>query len=127
MSPRKILVIEDNDINRRLLRELLVHRGHEVVEACSFGEACDRLGEGLPDLVLTDLQIPGGGGERVLAEIRADPGRRELPVIVVTAAAMRGDRERLLHAGFDAYLSKPIDVVTFGPTVESFLIEERKV
>jgi two-component system cell cycle response regulator DivK len=116
----RILIVEDNPINRRLVHDLLVLRGHEVVEAASVEEARERLGEA-PDLVLMDLQIPGGGGERMLDEIRADPSREHLPVIVVTAAAMRGDRERLLRAGFDAYVSKPIDIMTFGPMIEGFL------
>ncbi len=71
--------------------------------------------------MLLDIGLPGGGGEKLLAEIRADPRLAVLPVVAVTALAMSGDRERLLRAGFDGYLSKPIDVHTFGADVESFL------
>lgn len=116
----RILVVEDNALNRRLVRDLLVHRGHEVIEATNVAEARARLRE-VPDLVLMDLQLPGGSGEVVLADIRADETLRALPVIVVTASAMAGERERLLAAGFDAYLSKPIDTRTFGTVVENFL------
>jgi two-component system cell cycle response regulator DivK len=124
MRPRgRILLVEDNSLNRRLVRDLLEYRGHEVVEAITADEARQRLRE-KPDLVLMDLQIPGGSGEAVLGEIRADEQLRRLPVIAVTATAMAGDRERLLAAGFDAYLSKPIDTRTFGPVVEEFLSKE---
>jgi CheY-like chemotaxis protein len=116
----KILLVEDNVVNRRLVRDLLVHRGHSIIEAANVREARERLDESI-DLALVDLQIPGGSGEDVLHDIRGRPFGRTLPVIVVTASAMAGERERLLAAGFDAYLSKPIDTRTFGPTIESFL------
>jgi two-component system cell cycle response regulator len=74
--------------------------------------------------VLLDVQIPGGGGELVLHELRALASWSTLPVIAVTALAMGGDRERLLAAGFDGYLSKPIDTRTFGSVIESFLVDK---
>jgi two-component system cell cycle response regulator DivK len=116
----RILLVEDNALNRRLVRDLLVFRGHEVIEATTVPEARARLDD-RPDLVLMDLQIPGGSGVDVLHAIRAREDVRDLPVIVVTASAMAGEKERLLAAGFDAYLSKPIDTRTFGAVVESFL------
>ena len=72
------------------------------------------------DLVVTDQQIPGGSGTDLLAEIRATPALAGIPVLVVTACAMTGDRDRLLAAGFDGYLSKPIDATTFGAEIEGF-------
>lgn len=115
----RILVVEDNALNLQLVRDILEYRGHEVVSAASVPEARSRLIETRPDVVLLDIQLPGGGGETLLDEIRS--ATPDLPVIAVTALAMDGDRERLLKAGFDGYLSKPIDTRTFGPTVESFL------
>lgn len=120
MSAR-ILVVEDNPLNLQLVRDILEYRGHEVVVATTVSEARDRLKEKLPHVVLLDIQLPGGGGESLLKEIRSTPSTARMPVIAVTALAMEGDRERLLEAGFDGYLSKPIDTRTFGPTVESFL------
>ena len=122
MSPRaRILLVEDNPSNRLLVRDILSVRGHEVIEAVTAEEARIRL-RPPPDLVLMDLQIPGGvDGEQLLHEIRDDPELAHLPVIVVTASAMAGDRERLLEAGFDAYMSKPIDTRAFGPAIEAHM------
>jgi two-component system cell cycle response regulator DivK len=113
MPRRTVLVVEDNVINRRLLRDLLVYGGHEVWEAGGVLEALERLEHGVPDIALLDIQIPGGGGESLLDRIRADPRTTTLKVVAVTALAMPGDRERLLAAGFDAYVSKPIDTREF--------------
>lgn len=119
----RILVVEDHPLNRKLVRDILEHRGHEIIEATSVAEGRERLREARPDLVLLDVHMPGGGGEILLAEIRSspDPALARLPVLAVTALAMRGDRERLLRAGFDGYFSKPIDTRRFGPEVEAFL------
>jgi CheY-like chemotaxis protein len=123
MKPLTILVVEDNDLNRKLVRELLRRRGHVVVEAIDVEEARERLGESTPDLVLADIEIPGGGGEVLLAEMRAVPHLARVPVIAVTAAAMVGDRERFLEKRFDGYIAKPIDTRTFCRDVESYASE----
>jgi two-component system, cell cycle response regulator DivK len=117
----KILIVEDNPLNLRLVRDLLEFRGHEIEAAATISEARERLLSFQPDLLLVDVEVPGGGGSQLLREIRADPSRADLPVIAVTAQAMQGDRERLLKSGFDAYFSKPIDTRAFGPAIESFL------
>jgi CheY-like chemotaxis protein len=124
MRAARILVIEDNPLSRRLARDILLHRGHQVFEAADVEEGLALLERFDPDLVVTDLQVPGGGGERVLQTIRADPSLASLPVVVVTASAMRGDRERLLALGFDGYLSKPIDTRAFGSAIEAFLVRK---
>jgi CheY-like chemotaxis protein len=121
MTPALVLVVEDHPLNLRLVRDILERRGHEVDAAASVGEARDRLAGRRPDIVLCDLDIPGGGGELLLREIRGDPRLSALPVLAVTAFAMQGDRERVLAAGFDGYFSKPIDTRSFGPGVEAFL------
>jgi len=116
-----ILIVEDNPLNLRLVRDILEYRGFAIETATNVQEASERIRAVRPDLVLLDIQIPGGGGERVLGEIRDNPSLARLPVIALTALAMEGDRERLLNAGFDGYLSKPIDTRTFGSVIESYL------
>ena len=125
MTRARILVVEDNAMNRRLVRDVLAFRGHEVVEAASVAEARAHLAEAPVDLVLLDIQLPGGSGVELLAELRADPARAELPVVAVTAYAMASDRDRLLAAGFDGYIAKPIDTRAFGPEVEGYLGRRR--
>ncbi len=114
----KILVVEDDPWSQRIVRDLLEMRGHDVIAVATVGDARAALSQ-QPHLVLLDIHIPGGGGETLLREIRA--GAQPLPVIALTASAMAGDRERFLRAGFTAYLSKPIDVPTFGATIEHYL------
>jgi CheY-like chemotaxis protein len=118
----RILVVEDNPLNLSLVRELLLHHGHEVVEAKTADEASEKLAMGSPpDLVLLDIQIPGGGGLRVLQRIRADGRLGKLGVVAVTAQAMHGDRQTILDAGFDGYVSKPIRARSFVSEVEAFI------
>ena len=117
----RILVVEDNPLNRLLLHDILELRGHEVIEAANVDEALPLLDAARLDLLLLDVQIPGGGGEAVVRRCASAPRLADLPIVAVTSLAMPGDRERLLGSGFQGYLSKPIDTRTFGPTVESFL------
>lgn len=121
VAPARILVVEDNSLNRLLVHDLLELRGHAVVEAATVGEACSLLARERPDLLLLDVQIPGGGGEAVIREVRQHAHLADLPIIAVTSLAMPGDRERLLSIGFQGYLSKPIDTRTFGAAIESYL------
>jgi CheY-like chemotaxis protein len=117
----RILIVEDNAANLCLVRDILEFRGHEVDVATDVEQARQRLSLQRPELVVLDIQLPGGGGELLLRQIRAEAAWADLPVIAVTAFAMDGDRERLLASGFDGYISKPIATRSFGPTVESFL------
>jgi CheY-like chemotaxis protein len=117
----RVLIVEDNALNRLLLHDLLELRGHEVVEAATVDEARRALDAGGLDLLLLDVQIPGGGAEAVIRHARARAELVEIPIVAVTSLAMPGDRERLLGSGFQGYLSKPIDTRTFGTIVESFL------
>lgn len=110
MSARWVLVVEDNPVNMLLMREVLRLDGHEIEEATTVPEAWARLEQSLPAVVLLDVQIPGGGGEALLARVRGDARMAGLPVVAVTAQAMAGDRERLLALGFDDYVGKPIDM-----------------
>jgi CheY-like chemotaxis protein len=121
VAPARILVVEDNPLNRLLVHDILELRGHAVVEAATVDEARVQLDRERPDLLLLDVQIPGGGGEAVIREVRQRPELAHLPIIAVTSLAMPGDRERLLSIGFQGYLSKPIDTRTFGAAIESYL------
>jgi CheY-like chemotaxis protein len=120
-NPARILIVEDNLLNRLLIHDILELRGHEVFEASTVDEARRALDARRPDLLLLDVQIPGGGGEAVIRDVRGRDGFAELPIVAVTSLAMPGDRERLLGIGFQGYLSKPIDTRTFGAIVESYL------
>jgi two-component system cell cycle response regulator DivK len=102
------LIVEDNPVNRELLRELLEMRGFTVTEACDGKEALDEIRHSKPDIVLLDLNMPVFDGFEAVKRIRAEGGLAALPVLAVTAYAMRGDKERILKSGFDGYLSKPI-------------------
>lgn len=104
-----ILIAEDNDLNRELLRELLQAHGYDVSEAVNGRQAIDLMRKVRPDVVLLDLNMPVLDGFATLKQIRQDRSLFSLPVMAVTASAMRGDREKVLEAGFDSYLSKPID------------------
>ena len=121
VPPARILVVEDNPLNRLLVHDILELRGHAVVEAATVDEARALLATARPDLLLLDVQIPGGGGEAVIREVRQRADLADLPIVAVTSLAMPGDRERLLSIGFQGYLSKPIDTRTFGAAIESYL------
>lgn len=123
MSGAHILIIEDNPMNRQLVRDLLEFRGHQVVAVSSLSEARAQWSECAPRLILLDIHLGSESGLDGLAEIRAQPALAKVPVIAVTAYAMPGDRERFLRAGFDGYSSKPIDTRQFPEYIDSFLKE----
>ena len=120
---RKILVAEDDPASRELLLEILRAVGYDVVEACDGGEALRKIQETGPDLVLLDIQMPVLDGFAVLRQLRQDPRFAALPVVALTADAMRGDREKTLSASFDAYLSKPVDATALRIQIEQLLNE----
>jgi CheY-like chemotaxis protein len=117
----RILIVEDNPLNRLLFHDILQLRGHDVLEAATVDEARAVLAKAKPDLLLLDVQIPGGGGEAVIRDVRKRRDLASMPIVAVTSLAMPGDRERLLSIGFQGYLSKPIDTRTFGEAIEAFL------
>jgi CheY-like chemotaxis protein len=116
-----ILLVEDNPLNRQLARDILVYRGHQVLEAATVAEAKLKLGETKPDLVLLDIQIPGGGGEVLFKQMRSHPEFSDIPVVAITAFAMPSDVARFRKLGFNGYLSKPIDTRQFGSQVEALI------
>ena len=122
MSKGRILLVEDNASNRLLVHDLLEYLGYEVMEAADVDQGRAQLQKTpAPELVLMDVHGPGGGGEKLLQEIRGNPALQRLPVIAVTAFAMRGDKERFLRMGFNGYLSKPLDTRSFGNSIQGFL------
>jgi two-component system, cell cycle response regulator DivK len=117
----RILVVEDNERNLKLLRDVLRYAGYEVVEARTGEQGVELAKECAPDLVLMDLQLPNMDGTEALRLLRDDPATREVPVVAVTAFAMKEDRERAFLAGFDGYLEKPISVRMLPEQVRGLL------
>ena len=117
----KFLVVEDDPWSLQLVCDILEIGGHEFTTAADVPQARAQLETPGIDAVLLDIHIPGGGGEQLLREIRAAERIKAMPVIALTASAMTGDRERFLRAGFNGYMSKPIDVRTFCATVEKMI------
>lgn len=110
MTGERILVVEDNEKNMKLFRDVLVATGYHTLGATTGGEAVDVATAETPDLVLMDIQMPGIDGVEALERLRADDRTASIPVLALTAQAMDGDRERFLAAGFDGYISKPVNV-----------------
>lgn len=117
----RILVAEDNTANLELMREILDIQGHEIIEAHDGSEALLQAELANPDLILLDVNMPVLNGFEVLERLRANPQLAGIRVVALTAYAMRGDREKAIEAGFDAYLTKPIDIPTLTQTIETFL------
>jgi two-component system, cell cycle response regulator DivK len=110
MAGDLLLILDDNDLNLKLLRDVLRFEGYRTAEAVTAASALAQAAREPPDLVLMNLGLPDLSGVDALARLRAAPATRTTPVLAVTASAMTGDRERLMAAGFDDYLAKPIRV-----------------
>jgi two-component system, cell cycle response regulator DivK len=117
MTGESVLVVEDNEKNMKLVRDVLQATGYGTLEATTGEEAVEVARSHSPALVLMDVQLPGIDGVEALTRLREDERTASIPVLALTAQAMYGDRERFLDAGFDGYLSKPIDVVELLQTV----------
>ena len=117
LSGEQILVVEDNEKNMKLFRDVLESRGYRTLEATSGEEAVELALASDPALVLMDVQLPGIDGVEALARLRSDGRTASIPVLALTAQAMQGDRERFLAAGFDGYISKPVDILELLRTV----------
>jgi two-component system cell cycle response regulator DivK len=116
-----ILIVEDNEKNRKLVRDVLQIKGYQTVEATTAEEGFELARAHNPALILMDIQLPGVDGLTALSQLRADPATSRIPVMAITASAMLHDLERIRHAGFDAYQTKPISVKEFVATVEKVL------
>jgi two-component system, cell cycle response regulator DivK len=120
MTSPQILVVEDNERNMKLFCDLLQASGYRTLQAPTGERAVELALEHRPDLVLMDIQLPDIDGIEALGRLRADDRFATAPVLALTAQAMEGDRERFLAAGFDGYLSKPVDIGEFVTTVKRY-------
>ena len=121
MAGRLILIVEDNPRNLKLVRDVLTFAGYRTLEAENAEDALKLAREYSPDLILMDVQLPGMNGDEALRRLRDIPAARATPVVALTAFAMKDDRDRLLAAGFQGYLVKPISVRDFPGQVEQLL------
>lgn len=118
---KKVLIVEDNDLNMKLFNDLLVAHGYGTLQTKDGVEALALAREHRPDLILMDIQLPEVSGLQVIRWIKEDDELRMIPVIAVTAFAMKGDEEKIREGGCEAYIAKPISVASFLRTVERFL------
>ena len=123
MATRKILIIEDNPINRKIMRDLMhIHR-YETVEAVNGVEGVKMAQEILPDLIMMDIQLPELDGYSATKQIKANTLTQKIPIIAVTSFAMSGEADKAKEAGCDAYITKPIDIHQVIKQVKEFLPE----
>jgi two-component system cell cycle response regulator DivK len=116
-----ILIVEDNEKNMKLVRDVLQFKGYQTIEAVNGTDGVRLARERKPDLVLMDIQLPDIDGITALGQIRADPETKAIPVVAVSASVMPDDQQRIAASGFDAFVTKPINVKQFVETVERFV------
>ena len=116
-----ILIVEDNDKNLKLVRDVLQVKGYDTIEAGTAEDGIRLAGERHPDLILMDIQLPGMSGIDALRVLRANPATAAIPVIAVTASVMQQDRSQITEAGFDGYIAKPLDLKPFLESVRAML------
>jgi CheY-like chemotaxis protein len=121
MANQKILVIEDNQMNMMLVRDLLQLEGYTVLEAMDAEKGLQMARENLPDLILMDIQLPGMDGLKATRIICRDPVLKTVPVVALTSYAMKGDEQMAREAGCIGYIAKPVDTRSFKDTVSGFL------
>ena len=121
MPNKKILLVEDDFMNMRLAQHILEVEGYTVLKAATAREALEQIESTLPDLILMDAQLPDMDGMTVVRILRENAITRDITILALTACAMKGDRERMLHMGCDGHISKPIDVQDFIDTVRRLL------
>ena len=120
---KTVLIVEDNELNMKLFHDLLDAHGYRSIQTRSGMEALDLAREHQPDLILMDIQLPEVSGLEVTKWLKEDDNLRSIPVVAVTAFAMKGDEERIRQGGCEAYISKPISVKSFVDTVRRFIGE----
>ena len=116
-----ILIVEDNDKNMKLVRDVLQAKGHVTLESTTAEDGLQIANEKVPDLILMDIQLPEVSGLEVTKWLKDDPDLKTIPVVAVTAFAMKGDEERIRQGGCEAYVSKPISVPKFIETIKTYL------
>jgi two-component system cell cycle response regulator DivK len=123
---KTVLIVEDNDLNMKLFNDLLEAHGYLTLKTASGTEALELVKNHRPDLVLMDIQLPEVSGEVVIQWIKGDESIKHIPIVAVTAFAMKGDEDRILSKGCEAYLSKPISIAKFIETVKFYAGEANK-
>jgi two-component system cell cycle response regulator DivK len=118
---KTVLIVEDNELNMKLFHDLLEAHGYHILQTRDGMEALQIARDHKPDLILMDIQLPEVSGLQVTKWIKQDNGLKHIPVVAVTAFAMKGDEEKIREGGCEAYLAKPISVLAFLQTVERFL------
>ncbi|MCW2274579.1 response regulator [Rhodoblastus acidophilus] len=118
---KKVLIVEDNELNMKLFNDLLEAHGYQTLQTRNGVEAVSLARAHHPDLILMDIQLPEVSGLQVTQWLKDDPDLADIPVVAITAFAMKGDEEKILQGGCEAYLSKPISVVKFLETVRKFI------
>jgi two-component system cell cycle response regulator DivK len=119
--PKKVLIVEDNELNMKLFHDLLEAQGYDILETREGLQALSLAREHRPDLILMDIQLPEISGLEVTKWLKEDDELASIPVVAVTAFAMKGDEERIREGGCEAYISKPISVAHFLDTIRSLL------
>lgn len=125
-QPKTLLLVEDDDTNRKLIRVILGGKRYRIREATSADQAMEMLRADKPDLLLLDIRLGDSSGLDVIRAVRADPAFDEMPAVAITAQAMKNDESRFLAAGFDGYMSKPLDTRLLPEVVERFLQDGRR-
>jgi len=121
MASKKILLVEDNEVNMRLVKLTLKNQSYDFIEATNGEDAIELAKDRNPDLIILDIQLPKMDGYEVARTLKASEKLKHIPIIGLTAHAMKGDEERVLEAGCNAYVSKPLDTNQFRGLVKSFL------
>jgi len=124
-AQKKVLIVEDNELNMKLFNDLLEAQGYAVLQTRDGLSALDMTRQNMPDLILMDIQLPEVSGIEVTKWLKEDDELKHIPVIAVTAFAMKGDEEKIREGGCEAYISKPISVVGFLQTIDGFLKAEK--
>lgn len=118
---KKVLVVEDNPMNMILIKEILAVNGFEVIEAYNGHDAIKRVSEEMPDLILMDLNLPEMDGITATKILKSNAPSKDIPIVAITASAMKGDEEKILAEGFDGYIAKPIEMKKFIKDVALFI------
>lgn len=124
-AAKRVMVVEDNELNMKLFNDLLEANGYTVIQTRDGLSAIDLARKHRPDLILMDIQLPEVSGIEVTKWLKEDDELKRIPVIAVTAFAMKGDEQKIREGGCEAYISKPISVVSFLQTVDGFLKQEK--
>ncbi|WP_306254052.1 response regulator [Parvularcula sp. IMCC14364] len=121
--PKTVLIVEDNELNMKLFTDLLEAHGYDTIQSTNGHDAVDLARDNNPDLILMDIQLPERSGLDVTKDIKADPELAQIPVIAITAFAMKSDEQRIRDGGCEDYLAKPISIPVFIETVKRYLGE----